>query len=61
MECIYLSVREISVRKMTVDKGSAPRGMIVMCGEEQIEAEAGQFHLHLREDSRSSLGCLNQH
>lgn len=35
----YSSVREISVRKMTVDKGSASRGMIVMCGEKQIGAE----------------------
>lgn len=35
MECIYSSVREISVRKMTVDEGSASRGMIVMCGEKR--------------------------
>lgn len=44
MECIYSSVREISVRKMTVDEGSASRGMIVMCGEKRIAAEAEIFH-----------------
>lgn len=48
MECIYSSVREISVRKMTVDKGSASRGMIVMCGEKRIGAKAGQLLVHLR-------------
>lgn len=48
MECIYSSVREISVRKLTVEKGSASRGMIVMCGEKQIEANAEHFLVHLR-------------
>lgn len=48
MECIYSSVREISVRKMTVEKGSASRGMIVMCGEKQIEANAGHFLVHFQ-------------
>lgn len=47
MECIYSSVREISVRKMTVDEGSASRGMIVMCGETRIAAEAGKLLVHL--------------
>lgn len=47
MECIYSSVREISVRKTTVDKGSASPGMIVVCGERRVVMKAGQFLAHL--------------
>lgn len=44
----FIHPLEISVRKMTVDKGSASRGMIVMCGEKQIVANVGHFLLHFQ-------------
>lgn len=39
----FIRPLEISVRKMTVDKGSASPGMIAMCGEKQIAANPQHF------------------
>lgn len=39
----FIHPLEISVRKMTVDKGSASPGMIAMCGEKQIAANPQDF------------------
>lgn len=57
MECIYSSVREISVRKMTVEKGSASRGMIVVCGRENRWKQTQDMFLN----TRPSIRCLNKY